>query len=75
MKYKLYIDVELLTNIPKLGLKNGDVVKIIDYSEKNYILEAYNVIGETIGVFILPENKIKNLQHDKVFHTRKIELV
>jgi hypothetical protein len=75
MKYDLYKDVELLTDIPKFGLKNGDIVKVIDYSDTHYVLEAFNVFGETIGVFILPENQICSLQKNMVFHTRKFELV
>jgi hypothetical protein len=75
MKFELYKDVELLTDVPKFGLKKGDVVKIIDYSDEHYVLEAFNVLGETIGVFILPENKICELNKNMVFHTRKFELV
>ncbi len=62
MKLNLYTEVELQTEVQKFGLKIGDVVKIIDYSGNDYVLEAFDVLGETIGVFILPENKIKKLE-------------
>lgn len=75
MIHKLYSEVELLTDVSKFGLKAGDVVKVVDYAETNYVLEAFNVLGDTIGVFILPENKIKALAKNKVFNTRNIELV
>ncbi len=75
MKYKLYTDVELLKDIPKFGLISGDIVKIVDYAEMNYVIEAYNVLGETLGVFILPENQIRNLKKNTVFHSRNIEFV
>lgn len=75
MKYQLYTDVVILTEIPKFGLISGDVVKIIDCLNDMYILEANNVKGETIGVFSLPEEKIESLQQNEVFHTRKLEFV
>ncbi len=75
MKYQLYTDVIILTEIPKFGLISGDVVKIIDCLNDMYILEAFNVKGETIGVFSLPEEKIESLQQNEVFHTRKLEFV
>jgi hypothetical protein len=75
MKYQLYTDVVILTEIPKFGLISGDVVKIIDCLNDMYILEAFNVKGETIGVFSLPEEKIESLQQNEVFHTRKLEFV
>ena len=52
--------------MPEFSLKPGDVVKIIDYSENNYVLEAFNVPGETIGVFILPKNRIRALHKNKI---------
>jgi hypothetical protein len=75
MKYSLYSDVAVLTEIPKFGLISGDVVKIIDYVDDFYILETYNVKGKTLGVFSLAEDKITSLQPDEVFHTRKLEFV
>jgi bifunctional DNA-binding transcriptional regulator/antitoxin component of YhaV-PrlF toxin-antitoxin module len=75
MKYQLYTDVELQVDVIKFNLKKGDVVKIIDYSDKSYVLEAFNVLGETIGVFMLSENQIKKLQKNKVFSTRDLEFV
>ncbi len=74
MKYQ-YTDVIILTEIPKFGLISGDVVKIIDCLNDMYILEAFNVKGETIGVFSLPEEKIESLLQNEVFHTRKLEFV
>ena len=31
MKFKLYIDVALSCDVPKSGLKRGDVVKLVDH--------------------------------------------
>ena len=75
MKYKLYTDVVLLADVPKFNLQKGDVVKIIDYSVNLYVMEAYNVKGETIGVFTLLENQIKKLQSNEIFHTRKFDFL
>ena len=75
MKYKLYTDVVLLTDVPKFNLQKGDVVTIIDYSVNLYIMEANNVKGETIGVFTLLENQIKKLQSNEIFHTRKFDFL
>ena len=73
MKYQLYTDVVILTNIPKFALQKGDVVKIIDFVDGFYMLEAYDVFGKTIGVFSLTEDKIKNFQKNEVFHARELE--
>jgi hypothetical protein len=75
MKHKLYTEVELKTDLPKYGLKAGDVVKLIDYSGENCVLEAFNVLGETLCVFVLPENFIKKLNKNKIFSARNLETI
>jgi len=75
MKHELYAEVELLTDVPKFGLERGDIAKIIDTAGEAYVLEAFNVFGDTLGVFILPDNQIRPLNKNMVFKSRDLKLV
>jgi hypothetical protein len=77
MKYKLYEEIVLSTDIPEKKLKKGDVATIVDFhpvsdGESGYSLEVFNVLGDTIAVLTVPESAIEPLTKDEVFSVRPI---
>jgi hypothetical protein len=80
MKYELYKDVALATDIPEHRLQKGDIAKVVEYlpgvipdSEPGYALEVFNTLGETIDVFVVGESEIESLGgEDEVWHVRQI---
>lgn len=75
MKYPLFEEVILLSDIPAKNLKKGDVATVVEYhpvtdGEDGYSLEVFNAIGDTIAVITVPESAIKALSGDEVFNVR-----
>ncbi|MBK8044706.1 MAG: DUF4926 domain-containing protein [Haliscomenobacter sp.] len=68
MKYALFSRVALLEDIPDFQLKAGDLVTIVDYLPANefhgngYVVEVFDVLGETLGVLTVDENQLQSLQ-------------
>jgi hypothetical protein len=67
MKYSLYNRVVLNEDLPSSNLYIGDVVTIVDYLEKNsqtnepgYIVEIFDVLGNTIDVAVVQESQIES---------------
>jgi len=60
MKLELYQYVALCRDIPEHNLKRGDVAMLIYYvthpsnGEDGYILEVFNVAGDSMTVFTVP---------------------
>ena len=55
MRFELYTDVALARDLPELGLRRGDLVKLVDHhvapdGEEGYSIEVFNAVGETIAV-------------------------
>ncbi len=80
MKFKLFKEVVLLTDIPEKKLKKGDVATIVDYhpagdNEAGYTLEVFNALGDTIAIVTLPESEIEPLKGNEVFSVRSLESV
>ena len=78
MKIPLYTQVALKCNLRKYCLQQGDIATVVDYLEGDenlpnaYVLEAFNALGETIGVFTLPHNKVTSLSENEVLHVRQL---
>ena len=77
MTYKLFEEVVLTKDIPKRGLKKGDVATIVEHhsvsdEEDGYSLELFNALGDTIAVITLPESAIEPLTENKIFSVRSL---
>ncbi len=78
MTYKLFEEVVLTKDIPKRGLKKGDVATIVEHhpvsdEEDGYSLELFNALGDTIAVITLPESAIEPLTENEIFSVRLLE--
>ena len=78
MKYELFKEIVLLTDIPEKKLKKGDVATIVEYhrsesSEDGYSLEVFNALGDSIAVVTLPESEIGPLRKNEIFNVRLLE--
>ena len=79
MTYKLFEEVVLTKDIPKRGLKKGDVATIVEHhpvsdGEDGYSLELFNALGDTIAVITLPESAIEPLTEDEIFSVRSMAI-
>ena len=78
MKFELYKDVALATDIHEHRLKEGDVATVVDYltSEKTgelgYALEVFNTQGQTVDVVFVPATAVKPLSPNAVWHEREL---
>ncbi len=77
MAYKLFEEVVLTKDMPKRGLKKGDVATIIEHhpvsdGEDGYSLELFNALGDTIAVITLPESAIEPLTEGEIFSVRSL---
>ncbi len=75
MTYKLFEEVILTKDIPKKGLKKGDVATIVEHhpvsdEEDGYSLELFNALGDTIVVITLPDSAIEPLTENEIFNVR-----
>jgi len=78
MKLELYGYAVLTVNLESKKLFAGDVVLVIDFLKGNnslidaYLVESFNVSGETFAVFTVPANHLQALSENTVFHVREI---
>ena len=77
MTYKLFEEVVLAEDIPKRGLKKGDVATIVEHhpvsdGEDGYSLELFNALGDTIAVITLSESAIEPLTVNEIFSVRSL---
>ncbi len=77
MTYKLFEEVVLAKDIPKRGLKKGDVATIVEHhpvsdGEDGYLLELFNALGDTIPLITLPESAIDPLNKNEIFSVRSL---
>ncbi|MBY5960003.1 DUF4926 domain-containing protein [Membranicola marinus] len=78
MKFKLYQEVVLLSDILEKNLKKGDIATVIDFhpskhTADGYSLEVFNALGDTIAVLTLPESGIDELKESEVLSIRVLE--
>ena len=79
MRYELFEEVVLTRDVPKKGIKKGDVATIVEHhpvseGEDGYSLEIFNVLGDTLSVVTVPESAIEPLAADEVFSVRSVAL-
>ncbi len=80
MKLDLYQRVALRDDLPEHHLKRGDVATLVDYvphpggGEDGYVLEVFNVLGESIAVIAVPISAVAPLQANEVFSIRVLDI-
>jgi hypothetical protein len=77
MAFELYTDVALARDVAELGLRRGDLVKIVDHhvapdGEEGYSIEVFNALGETIAVTTVPAGSLEALREDEVLSVRPL---
>jgi hypothetical protein len=77
VRFELYTDVALTRDMPELGLRRGDLVKVIDHhvspdSEEGYSIEVFNAVGETIAVTTVSVSAVEALREDEVLSVRTL---
>jgi hypothetical protein len=77
MKYELFKEVVLQSDIPEKKLKKGDVATVVEFHPSNtnsdgYTLEVFNALGETIAVVTVSEPDITELKGSEIFSVRPL---
>jgi hypothetical protein len=77
MKYPLFSEMALSLDLPGLGLRRGDVVRIIgDHpfpdDRSGYSVEVCNAVGDTVAVIVLEEAVLEPLESDEIFTVRRM---
>jgi hypothetical protein len=77
MRFELYTDVALARDLPELGLRRGDLVKLVDHhvapdGEEGYSIEVFNALGETIAVSSVAASALEALREDEVLTVRPL---
>ena len=79
MFHQLFTRVALKDDLPKHGLRRGDVATVVETypagegQEQGYSLEVFNAIGETIAVVTVRESQIESLAPDEILHVRRLD--
>jgi hypothetical protein len=74
---ELYQQDALRQDLPQHGLWKGDVATLVDHvphpdgKETGYILEIFNVLGESIAVVAVPTSTVEPLRSDEIFTVRQ----
>ena len=77
MKYNLFEEVVLGSDVPEKGLKKGDVATVVEHhpmpgGEDGYSLEVFNALGDTIAVITVRGSLIDSLKEDEVLSVRSL---
>ena len=76
MKYNVFDQVVLASDVPEHDLRVGDIGTIVDHfykgenTEDGYALEFFNALGDTIVVTILPESSLTSFTSDEILAVR-----
>jgi S1-C subfamily serine protease len=78
MTFELFSRVALKEDIPRHGLRRGDVATVVEHhpvsqEEDGYSLEVFNAIGETLAVIVVAESQIESLMNNEVLHIRRLD--
>jgi len=77
MRFELYTDAALTRDMPELGFRRGDLVKVVDHhvapdGKEGYPIEVFNAVGETIAVTTVPGSALEALREDEVLSFRTL---
>jgi hypothetical protein len=80
MGFQLFTEAALTRDMPELGLRRGDLVKLVEHhvapdGEEGYSIEVFNAVGETIGVSTVPASALEALREDEVLSVRRLARV
>ncbi len=74
---ELFQRVALRVDLPKHGLRKGDVATIVEHlpgkdREDGYVLEVFNAVGDTIAVITVPQSAVEPLAADVIPSVRPL---
>lgn len=78
MPLELFKEVALSQDLPKHGLKRGDVATLIDFApsangeEQGCVLEVFDAVGNTVAVVIVPSDHVEPLHAGEVLAVRSL---
>jgi len=77
MRLQLFTDAVLTRDLPKHGLRRGDLVKVVDYhvapdGTEGYSIEVLNALGDTIAVTTVPSAALEPLREDEILCARSL---
>ena len=75
MKFDLYTDATLATDLPEYRLRRGDIVKLVDRhiapdGTEGYSIEVFNALGDTVAVTAVPASALDPLREDEILCAR-----
>jgi hypothetical protein len=75
MKFELYTDAMLTSDLPEHRLRRGDIVKLIDHhlapdGAEGYSIEVFNALGDTIAITAVRASSLEPLREDEVLCAR-----
>ncbi|MBI2058408.1 MAG: DUF4926 domain-containing protein [Nitrospirae bacterium] len=73
----LYRDAVLTADLPKHGLRRGDIVKLVDHhvapdGTEGYSIEVFNAVGDTIAVTAVPAASLEPLSENEILCVRPL---
>lgn len=78
MNLELYENVALRVDLPEEGLRQGDVVMLLDFvphpqgGEDGCVVEVFNAVGESIVVTVVQKSQLEPLRANTVFSVRTL---
>jgi hypothetical protein len=77
MKYALFTEMALSRDLPELGLRSGDVVRLVgdracSDGRDGYSVEVCNAVGDMIAVTEVDEAALEPLDSDAIFTIRRM---
>jgi hypothetical protein len=78
MTMELYQEVSLTRDLPKYGLRAGDIAILVDFvphpsnGEAGCVLEVFNAIGESFAVIAVPISVVEVLRPDEILTVRPL---
>jgi hypothetical protein len=75
MKLELYKDAMLGRDFPEHGLRQGDIVKLVEHhrvpeGSEGYSVEVFNALGDTISVITVDASDLQALGEDQILCAR-----
>ena len=77
MKFELFTDAMLVRDVPEYRLKRGDIVRLAGRhvapdGTEGYSIEAFNAVGDTIAVTVVPASALEPLPADEILRVRSL---
>ena len=73
---KEHEEIVLAEDLPRYGLKRGDIGTVIDIHQggKGYSLEFVALDGETLAIATVNANQVRQIRKNEIAQARNIEL-